>query len=1083
MLQFIFGKPLSGKTYTIINKIKELNEQNKTCVLIVPEQFTFETEREVLKRLGDKAALNVTVVSFTRLLEEIGRTSGGLASVVLGESDKVIFMKRALNESKSNLKIWSKYSHSASFAKSLLDTIGEFKINAISASQLKKTAEECTSVRLKTKLLDIATVYEAYDTLLGEKFLDPADMLKKIYDMLKNSNYFKNKTVFFDSFKGFTGQQFKIIDQIFSQADDVYISLTNNAEKWREFDVFTNIRITSQKIENLAKRRNITVLPPIILSNSRYNNIALSNLEKIISGKTIDNNENGIINICKASTIFDEADFVARTIRKLVRTKGYRYRDFVVIARDSETYKESISTAFLKNNVALFFDNLTPLSAFPLAKTGKYAVEGLDYSTENILRFHKSGLGTLSTEEISILENYTYLWNINGKVWLENWSADPRGFVTDDFDEKNAELLEKINILRQKAIEPFIRFKNKFKGTAKDMASALIDLFDFCDSANKLTALAEQQENLSADFLKLSFEEYMKILDSLVVCFGESTISKKEFFEALEMSVSLAEIGVIPQTLDQVSFGSADRIRTSQPKVAFIIGANQGVFPMITANSGILSIAERNNLINIGLNIADNSIYSSIDEEFLVYRNLCCASDEIYISYAMQSLSGEGLEPSNFVETIRKNLKTKEFSEPKNILDNDNLPETESGLFSEYCRRLNDDDTTAITLNSLLKNSKLKEKVSFLDNLSVNKDFSISPNTAKTLYGEKIRMSASRFDTFNRCHFSYFCRYGLNTKKLQPADFDVMQKGTVVHFVLERFITEQKVSLDTLTDETIGILTEKYINEYLDSVTGYRNLETANLKFIVSRISRSLKDVIRHIVKELSQSKFKPIACELKIGIGSDFGELEFPFDNGTVSLTGSIDRVDEYNGYIRVIDYKTGSKSFKLPDILFGLNLQMLIYLYALTRARSVDDKKAAAILYQPSKRDTNDSGMAMNGLLQSDIDIIKAMDKNGQGEFVPKLQINKDGTLSKRSASFVETEKFSKIFDYIEKLMQKTGNTLLSGDISVSPVDGRESPACKYCDYSAICGIDDEKIQKVPDLKNDEVFELMEEAENNVI
>jgi ATP-dependent helicase/nuclease subunit B len=343
-------------------------------------------------------------------------------------------------------------------------------------------------------------------------------------------------------------------------------------------------------------------------------------------------------------------------------------------------------------------------------------------------------------------------------------------------------------------------------------------------------------------------------------------------------------------------------------------------------------------------------------------------------------------------------------------------------------------------------------------------------------------MSASKFDTFNRCRFSFFLKYGLSAKKIQPAEFDVLQRGTIVHYVLERFITDYKENYSGLSDNELDILTDKYIEEYLGLVAGFENIRNTRIEFLISRISRSLKDVVRHVCAELSQSLFEPKKCELKIGNGEEIETVKFPFDNGEISLVGSIDRVDEYNGYIRIIDYKTGSKSFKLPDILFGLNLQMLIYLYAVTRGNGLDDSAAAGILYQPSSRDIKDEGLAMNGLLPADIDLIKAMDKNISGEFVPKPYILKDNSISKRG-SYIDASNFTEIFDYIEKLMKKTGNLITSGDIRISPLDGRESPACKYCDFASVCRIENKSVPRVENYSNEKVFEIMKEAETNGI
>ncbi len=1083
MLQFIFGRPATGKTFTVMNKIKELSCQKKTAVLIVPEQFTFESERQILHTVGDRAALNISIFSFTRLCDEVGRIVGGTAGITLGDADKVIFMSRALKEVADQLCLWKKYAGSATFAKTMLDAIGEFKINAITPENLKAAAESTDSATLRYKLCDLALIFETYDLLVGEKFIDPADRLTKLYRNLCDFNFFKGKTVFIDSFKGFTGQQYKILERIIKDADDVYISLTNDVGNNSEFSVFSNIRTAAERLKRIANSYNITIAEPIILDKTYYRSPELEMLGDLISGKAVrcENAEN--ITVVKATTVQDEAEYCARTIRRLVREFGYRYRDFVIISRDAERYTEAVSAACQKNDVAVFYDKRVPLSAFPLSIAADSAIKALRFSTENILRFHKSGLGTLTADEISVLQNYTYLWNIDGELWLKEWDMDTRGFVAEDDKNSSApQELEHINTLRERAIAPIIRFKSGFKNNAREMATAIIGLFSDCDTCEKLTLMSEQFKAIdnafTSEVLRQSYDEYIRILDSLVRCFGEKSLTINEFSDALELSVSLASVGVIPQMLDEVTFGAADRIRPSRPKIAFILGANQGIFPKPTQNSGVFNLPERKRLIEFGLEIADNSVYSSVDEDYLVYCNLCCPSDANYISYATQSVTGELLEPSAFVKSISATFDCNIVITPQEVLTADTCPETHNAAFSEYCRRIGNSCDFA-TLNKALNLSGYSAKTELAANVLNDSKMTISKTAATKLYGKDIYMSASKFDTLNRCKFSYFAKYGLRVKKLQPAEFDVMQRGTIVHFVLQQLITDYKDSIGNLTTDELDSLTEQYINTYLDRVAGYRSIENARLKFLVSRLTRSLKEVVRHIAAELSQSEFKPYACELSIGKNSEI-PLIFPYGDGNIYINGSIDRVDEYNGFVRIIDYKTGSKSFKLPDIVFGLNLQMLIYLYAVIRGRGLEDSAAAGILYQPSSRDLNSKGMAMNGLLKLDSDLVKAMDSTGDGVYVPKLKYTKSGSLDKRCTSFIEDENFTEIFDYIEKLMARAGNSVISGDIAVSPLDGRESAACKYCDFSAICGIEDKPINKVPELSNDEVFNILREADN---
>lgn len=1088
MLQFIFGRASTGKTYTVLNKIKELSLNNKESVLIVPEQFTFESERQVLKTIGDGFALNTTVLSFSRLYDEVGRNIGGISAKLLSDCEKNIFMHKALVNSRDKLSLWQKYVNSVTFAKTMLDTIGEFKINSVTSGDLLNVSKNIQSNTLKNKLCDIAVIYDEYDLCVGEKYIDPADCLTKLYEKLLSYKYFEGKTVFLDSFKGFTGGQFKIIERILSQAENVYISLCYNPDSDKEFSVFSNIRKSIDKIKSIANSRAVKIAEPIVLSDSYYNSKTLECVEKIMSGEVVENVDvDNSVSVLKCANIFDEAESVATIIKKLVREENYRFRDFVIIARDLDTYKEAVKSSCEKNGISLYFDNRFPLLSFPLCVMVFSAIDALNFSTENILRMQKTGLATLEYSEISKLENYTYLWNITGDNWLSDFEMNPNGFVTDSLTEEDKKELEYLNDLRKKAVEPIIKFKNAFKNNAKDMAKAIIKLFSECGVNEKLRIIAdkvaEDDIQLSSDVLSGCYALLMDVLDSVVTCFGQESISQKDFTEALKVAVSLADVGTIPQMLDEVSFGSADRIRPSRPKIAFILGANQGVFPQNSSNSGIFNLSERKNLIDSDINIADNSIYSSIDEEFLVYSNVCCASDKLYISYSSKSLSGEGLEHSSFVDKIINSLSLKTVDFESDNFNQDYLPQTYSTCFSQYCRNYKNNKSVAKTIEFVLKDTEYENRVEKLDSDLNTDNLRLSKDVAKNLYGKNIAMSASKFDTFSRCKFSFFCRYGLKAKRLQPADFDVMQRGTIVHYCLERLVNDNKGGFLGVTESKLDSLTEQYVNDYLDSVAGFRNVFTKHTEFLVSRLVRSLKEVVRHIAKELSQSDFKPMACELKIGKGENDLKVSFPFSEGEISLFGSIDRLDKYNGYIRIIDYKTGSKSFKLPDILFGLNMQMLIYLYAVTRAQGIDDELAAGILYQPSKRDIKGEGLAMNGLIQGDEALVNAMDKSGVGEFVPKLSFNKDGSISKRSNSFIEKENFSYIFDLVEKLMSETGDRIMDGDVSVDPVDGRESAACAYCDFNSVCGIENGTARQVPNISNNDVFERMKVGENNGI
>ncbi|MBQ6718433.1 MAG: PD-(D/E)XK nuclease family protein [Clostridia bacterium] len=1075
MLQFVLGRASSGKTYWVTEKIAGCIAQGENPVLLVPEQFSFESEKNVLDRVGDGAAQRVSVISFTRLCDEVERIAGGVCGESITDADRVILMSRALNLCRDDLKRFKKYVSSKSFASLMIDTVGEFKMNFISAEDLRYAADNADDEQLKLKLLDTALIYENYDMIVAEKFIDNTDRLTKLYYALENYRYFENKTVFIDSFKGFSGQQYKILERIVSQASSVTVTLTDNPADTRDFGLFSNIKRVKNRIASIARKFSVRVAEDMVLDRKNYAYDDLTALEDFMAtGKTDFDGKCDNIAVCRADSVYSEADFVARNIRRIVREKGARYSDFVIIARDTAPYEDALEVACKKNNISCFIDRRMPLVTLPTASAVLAAANvAKSFSTENILRFHKSGLDILSLDEIATLENYTYLWNIDGALWKNEWTMDPDGFMADgELSVAKRERLTVLNELRKKAIDPLVTLKDNFKGNAKNMAGALVRLLDDTNAAERLKSLSKQYgDTLYRDAVRKSWDSVMKILNSLAVCFGEAEIKGSEFCEALRSALSLETVGVIPQMMDEAIFGAADRIRPSRPKYAFIMGANQGVFPRLEQKSGLFSNSEREKLISLEIDIPDKTFSLAVDEESLLYSNVCCASHGVFISYTATFDGATAAEPSAFVGDIQDNFDCEYFTEPFALQD-DYLPESREDTFSLLCGSLSKENKDTKTLIKALEESEYTGRIDTVLQSRSRVIHSISDDTAKQLFGDRITMSPSKFDTFNRCRFMYFCRYGLRVERLQPAEFNAMQRGTVVHYVLQRVVEEHGKNLSQFEKSEISNLVEKYTKEYLDMIAGFSDIETPYLKYLISTIKRTLKYVVERLALEFAQSDFTPVKCELRIGYDGDLPEIKIPIENsGTLELIGVVDRLDTWNGYIRIIDYKTGHRDFKLPDILFGQNMQMLIYLYAVARSEQFG-ARSAGILYMPASRDKNDSKSArrMNGLIAADEALITAMDKENKGEFVPKFSEKSP------SDSFIKEEDFIKIFEFIENKLKRTGSAIYGGDIAADPVDGLDSGACKYCEYQSVCRIGDEAHVKVPKLTNAEVLEEIE-------
>lgn len=1079
MLKFIFGRAVCGKTYEILKLVKNSVKSDEGPIFIVPEQFSFESERLVLSALGDKDFQRVTVTSFTRLCSVAEQISGGVCFKTLSDADKHILMQRAVKSVSSELKLWARYFASAGFADEMLKTVEEFKLQGIYPEDLKKIAGEASGEKLRLKLSDTALIYSEYNALIAESFLDPSDRLERLYRFIETDGYFKNRPVFVDSFKGFTGQQFKILKKIIAQSPSVTVAVTYDPKVDRQYGVFHNISKTVGKLRAYAEEFGVEISEPTVLRDNKYNSADLKFLEELLSGNEVCGCPDAPnVTVCRADSIYDEVEFVARSIRKIVREENAEYGDFVVIARDTAPYMNALRAACDRNGVSCFFDMRLALSSMPVSTAVIAAVEAATaFTGESILKFLKSGIGLISENDISDIENYAYVWSLSSADWQREWDMNPEG-LSDRMDEKQALKLKHLNEIRAKAIAPLMTFKSDFKGTPKERTKAIMELLLLIKAPEKFAELSNELSKkgdfTTADAIRTSWDAMISVFNTLTDCFPDTHISSKDYTAALKSAISFTSVGVIPQMADEVVFGSADRIRPSRPKYAFVLGANQGVFPMGISSSGVFALNERKQLIDLGLDIADRTLEASIDEDFLVYSNLCCASDKVFISYCAVLEDGSQGMPSPFVSKIVDSLACTVVNEPQG-LSVDNAPETEEGAFFELCRRMSDVDEAATVL--ACSNEKLLERAGWLKAAGSTEGSRLTPDTAKKLFGEHIRMSPTKFDDLSHCRFKYFLKYGIRAKRFYPADMNAMQKGTLIHYVLQKTIEEYGKDVARLDRLQIKAAVDRYTDEYLDSIQGYRNAEIPRLTYIVSNIRRSLYDVVGRLAEEFAQTDFVPVKCELKIGDGKEIPAIDIPLDNyASVSLEGTVDRVDEWNGYIRVVDYKSGSKTFKLPDILFGQNMQMLLYLYTLVKLGTYG-KKPAGVLYMRAKRAADKGNVRMDGMVLDDESVVYAMEKENNGKFIPKHG-NKN-----TEGSFISESDFNDIFAFIELKLKNTAQGLLNGEIAADPIDGVESSACSFCDFACVCRLESNISRSVERLSKDEVIErIREENAKNV-
>ena len=1061
MLHLILGPAGTGKTHWVRQRMAELVKSGeKNLALLVPEQNTFESERAVLRLLESASTDIVEVTGFTRLADAVEQRGGHCAREAASDGVKAFLMGRAVRAVKSELTAYSRGCESPEFCRSVVELTEELKRSCIGVDDLRVAAEKAGGA-LTAKVQDLARIIGTYQALLDSRFRDPLDDLDRLYASLGELPYFADRIVFVDAFKGFTEQQFLVLERILVQSKELYLTLCTDSLQDHEkgLGLFSNVKRTAARLIESARSHGVAVASPRMLTeNHRFLDPSLAQLEGLLRGVEPGNETSGeAITVFSCANAYDEADTVARTIRRLVRTEGYRYRDFAVIARDMERYHVLFVNACERYAVPCFNDRRVPADSLALMRFVLQALACVvnGYQAESVLPLVKSVLSPLTVEEASELDNYALVWNKHGRDWLTDWTENPNG-LEETFDEA---ALVRINGNRRTVIEPLQKLDAALAdGKAKSVCYAiyrmLIDLKIDRRLADYARRLDETGDSYFADLHRQSWDVMMECLDNTVRAMGDEACDKEEFLSLFTMLLSACDLGSIPDRLDEVVVGSADRIRLGAARIVFVIGANYGVFPRIDKPSGLLSQNDRRRLIGGGLAMPDYARENAVDEQFMAYTALTGASRALYITYAAASLAGEETAPSEFVRRILKGMPGVRV-----VRSRDTAEDAYEGVLPALERVSGREGRRfAASLLRQLRERKDPRGDLLQGLLTPAAPERLTPETAKTLFGSELVLSASRLEEYNKCPFLYFCRNGLKAKPLVSAKLDSLHSGTLLHFVYEQAVRRHGASLADLSPEERQALIREWIREYSDrAFGGYDRLDRSFL-FLLDQIALILEEALSRLADDLGQTRFKPDRCEMKIGPDQEV-TARLPLREGSITLVGSIDRVDVYQAdgktYVRIIDYKSGKKTFDVSELFYGLNMQMLLYLFSVTESGCYENARPAGVLYFRSYRDAatdEEAGKTkdfpMNGLLLDDPCSLEAMEPDGEGHHVPYA-------VGSAKSSVASPEAFEAIRSYVRRTLISTGNRLLEGDIAADPLPVRygESRLCDGCDYRSAC------------------------------
>lgn len=1111
MLNFIIGAKGSGKTskaHSILGKRVKNGEQ---AMLIVPKQFTFQSDKGILSLLGPKDACEIEVLSFSRLANVVMQTYGGITSPIAMEGARNILMSLAIESLEDKLTVFSKHKKEISLVTKMLKMSDDLKKDGISVDEFEKSAALTDDAVLKEKVRETALILHAYDAVVAQNYFDDADLLSFIADILKKEDFFSKKTVVFDGFAYFTKPELDIITSALRKADEVYITLcTDSIENKNELSPFALCNETARRLRLAAGNNGVEMGEVIVCQRQKelYSPELLhfeAELFKPIAEPYNKDAEN--ISLTCATNIVSECDLVARRIKRLIRSEKYRCRDIAVCFRNGDVYEKHLRNALKKYDVPLFEDKRQavenqPLVSFVLCLLLIYA-KGL--SSDYIFRLLKTGLTPLTAEEISELENYCFMWDISGKNWLSAWTENPDG-LGEKMTEQRAERLQKLNILRQRIIDPIDKLKKSLDGKSGIQAVTLIYNFlreNKIDESLKNYAIELETHSLTE--LALEQEQVWDILieafDEIALTLGESVVSAQRLHEIFELVIHTKSLGKLPDGFDEVIICSADRMLTNNSPVVFVMGLNSGVFPASVSDNGLFSQREKDKFNALGIELGESIQSFVFKERLLLYNALSSAVKELHVSYSLNGDSGEKLTKSEGIEQVERIFPRLEpcYDSRESSME---LVESEAAAFELMSRRWQENSVFINTLKRYFYQSEnYKSKLQAIARGVEKSDFAFEKKEkAVELFGENMSFSASKLEDYGKCPFLFFCRYGLKAKKRVKAKLDASHSGTVIHHVLEMLLKKYKgKEFLELSDEKLQMEISILLKEYMDENMGSDENKSERFNYIYYRTGKIIDFIVMRLKAEFEQSDFQPCDFELHIGKGEDVEPMVYQLEKGSAELYGFIDRVDSLDldgkRYIRIVDYKSGDKKFRLSDVLCGLNMQMLLYLVSIWRNGKgyYESITPSGVLYFPARitpfsteRGLSEqtrflnrlSSTQMSGMLVDDGKVLPHMEKELQGIFIPARL---DKKTQRIKGDFITLNNLEKLAERMDRIICDMGNSLHEGKIPALPVNGSYyTEVCSWCDYGDICMKENDRYRYISKKTHDECIRELAGGEN---
>lgn len=1113
-LRFYFGPSGSGKSHRIYEEIMQraAQEPGRNFLIIVPDQFTMQTQKDLVMRSDRGGILNIDVLSFGRLSHRILEEVGTKEMPVLDDTGKSLVLQKIAADLKEQLPAMGSLLHKQGYIHEVKSAISEFMQYGISTQDMDKliaSAEKRGALAMK--LRDLKTLYRGFQDYIRDHFITTEETLDVLRRSLVKSKILPDSVVVFDGFTGFTPIQNRLIQELMRVCEETIVTVTIGEEEDPyqmdgEQKLFHLSKKTVADLVKLAAEAEVTRGEDVFVKGgpNRFTEApALCYLEQNLFRYQYEpyTEKQREIRMFEALSPREEVHQTALYIRKLIREEGLTYRDIAVVIGDLEGYASYVETEFGQLEIPCFLDRTRGIVLNPMIEYIKSALQLYirDFSYDTVFHFLRSGMADISREEIDELENYVIRTGARGyrtysRLFTRRTEEMQQG-SGQEATERVEETLEHLNRIRQQFADTVEILHMAPRAKAGEYVDHLYDFLEQNQVQQKLLNYQQQFEQ-EGDLAKAReyaqiYRLVMDLLDQIYELLGEEEISLQEFEDILEAGFGEITVGTIPQNVDRIVVGDMERTRLKQVKVLFFLGVNDGNIPKNASKGGIISDMDREFLIESGTEMAPSPRQQMYIQRLYLYLNMTKPSERLYLSYAKVNSDGKGIRPSYLIDTVRKLFPQLAMEYPQNRSRIEQIEGRQEGAryLAEELREYADGTLREEERQDFyLMYRAYEADPEGRDRLTGAafrryKESGLSRIVARALYGRQLENSVSRLETYAACACRHFLQYGLSLQEREEFGFEVSDMGNVYHAVLENFAGKLAESGRTWLDfdenfatQAIKEAVEGYAATYGETVL----YSSARNEYVITRMSRILTRTVLTLQQHLKQGSFQPDDYELSFRFAEDLDSIHVDLsEEEKMHLQGRIDRIDVSEDaehvYVKVIDYKSGNKKFDLAALYYGLQLQLVVYMNAAMEleSRKHPDKEIvpAALLYyhiddptietpvELTQEQINEEILAklrMNGVVNSDPAVVERLDRflQDKSKVIP-VEKKKDGSFSARSG-VLSREEMQLVSSYVDTKIRKIGREILDGKIAANPYEKGNEEACTYCAYKKVCGFD---------------------------